>query len=62
MLAPIPLITLAIAVAEWRSLNRNGHAGAFAGATGLFLMSYLGIVISLWPFVVPRHYTLWQAA
>ena len=62
VLAPIPLITLAIAAGEWRSLNRDGHAGPFAGALGLFLMSYLGIAISLWPFVVPRHYTLWQAA
>ncbi len=61
-LAPIPVITLVIAAAEWRSLNRDGHAGPFIGAMGLFLMSYLGIVISLWPFVVPRHYTLWQAS
>ena len=62
VLAPIPIVTLAIAAAEWRSLNRNGHAGPFIGAMGLFLMSYFGIAISLWPFVVPRHYTLWQAA
>ena len=62
VLAPIPAVTLAIAAAEWRSLNRDGHAGPFIGAVGLFLMSYLGIAISLWPFVVPRHYTLWQAA
>ena len=25
-------------------------------------MSYLGIAISLWPMVVPRHYTFWEAA
>jgi cytochrome d ubiquinol oxidase subunit II len=29
---------------------------------GLFLMSYIGIAISLWPMIVPYHYTLWQAA
>ena len=62
LLAPIPLVTLAIAALEWRSLNRDSHAGPFASAMGLFLMSYLGIAISLWPFVVPRHYTLWDAA
>ncbi len=61
-LVPIPVITLGIAALTWRSLNRDGHAGPFVGAIGLFLMSYLGIAISLWPFVVPRHYTLWQAA
>ena len=25
-------------------------------------VSFLGIAVSLWPFVVPYHYTLWQAA
>ena len=25
-------------------------------------MSYIGIAISLWPYIVPRTYTLWQAA
>jgi cytochrome bd ubiquinol oxidase subunit II len=62
LLSPIPVITLAIAVAEWRWLNRDGHVGPFIGAMGLFLMSYIGIAISLWPFIVPRQYTLWQAA
>jgi cytochrome d ubiquinol oxidase subunit II len=34
----------------------------FAGAVGLFLMSYIGIAISLWPMIVPHHFTLWEAA
>ena len=25
-------------------------------------MLFLGIAISLWPMIVPYHYTLWQAA
>ena len=25
-------------------------------------MSFIGIAISLWPMIVPYHYTLWQAA
>jgi cytochrome d ubiquinol oxidase subunit II len=28
----------------------------------LFLLSFLGIAVSLWPFIVPYQYTLWQAA
>ena len=60
--SPIPVITAALAALEWRWLNRDGDAGPFLGAMGLFLMSYFGIAISLWPFVVPRHYTLWQAS
>ena len=26
------------------------------------MMSFIGIAISLWPIIVPYHYTLWQAA
>ncbi len=61
-LAPVPLVTLGLAIVTWRSLNRESDTGPFLGAFGLFLMSYLGITISLWPFVVPRQFTLWQAA
>ena len=62
LLVPVPLITLAIAWLEWRSLNRDSHAGPFIGAMGLFLMSYVGIAISLWPMLVPHRYTIWESA
>jgi cytochrome d ubiquinol oxidase subunit II len=34
----------------------------FSAAIGLFLISYLGIAISLWPMIVPHAYSLWDAA
>ena len=61
-LAPIPLATGLIAWATWTALGRPSELGPFAGAIGLFLMSYAGIAISLWPMIVPHHYTLWEAA
>ncbi len=61
-LSPIPIITALIALLEWRSLNRQSEAGPFIGAVALFLLSYIGIAISLWPMIVPHYYTLWQAA
>ncbi len=51
-----------IAFFVWRSLSGQSEAGPFIGAIGLFLMSYLGIAISLWPMIVPHHYTLREAA
>ena len=36
----------------------NSTVGPFAATVGLLLMSYLGIAISLWPYAVPRRYTL----
>jgi cytochrome bd ubiquinol oxidase subunit II len=61
-LSPIPILTLLVAIWEWRSLNNRSEIGPFAGAIALFLLSYLGIVISLWPMIVPYKYTLWEAA
>jgi cytochrome bd ubiquinol oxidase subunit II len=61
-LAPVPLITAALVWYVWRSLNNQSEYSPFLGALGLFLMSYLGIAISLWPMIVPGHFTLEQAA
>jgi cytochrome bd ubiquinol oxidase subunit II len=60
-LAPVPLITLAIAYWLWRSLEERELA-PFIAAMGLFLMCYLGLGISLWPEVVPHKISLWDAA
>jgi cytochrome d ubiquinol oxidase subunit II len=63
LLAPVPIVTAVIAVMAWRALGGWGTDGApFLFAIGLFLMSYLGVAISLWPMIVPGHYTIWQAA
>jgi cytochrome d ubiquinol oxidase subunit II len=61
-LSPVPLFTLILAIMEWRALNDHSEVSPFVVAVGLFLMSYIGIAISLWPMIVPHHYTLWQAA
>lgn len=61
-LSPVPIVTMAIALYEWRALNGRAEVAPFIGAMGLFLISYLGIAISLFPMIVPHHFTLWQAA
>jgi cytochrome bd ubiquinol oxidase subunit II len=59
---PVPILTAIVAVWVWRSLNNRSEAQPFIGAVLLFVMSYLGIAISLWPMIVPYKYTLWDAA
>jgi cytochrome d ubiquinol oxidase subunit II len=61
-LAPVPIITLALVWYAWHSLNTESEYGPFLASLGLFVMSYLGIAISLWPMIVPGHFTLHQAA
>jgi cytochrome d ubiquinol oxidase subunit II len=60
--APVPIITLAIAWATWNSLRKGGEYLPFIGAMGLFAMCYLGLGISLFPYVIPYSVTLWDAA
>jgi len=62
LLAPVPFITAGLVLYAWRSLNNQSEYGPFLAALGLFVMSYLGIAISLWPMIVPGHFTLEQAA
>jgi cytochrome d ubiquinol oxidase subunit II len=34
----------------------------FLAAQGLFALSYIGLLISFFPYIVPSSLTLWQAA
>ncbi len=61
-LSPVPIATALIALWEWYALSHRHELSPFLAAIGLFLLSFVGIAISLWPFIVPYHYTLWQAA
>ena len=62
VLAPVPLATASVAWLTWRALGSEAQAAPFLGAIGLFVLCYLGIAISLFPMIVPYHFTLWQAA
>jgi cytochrome bd ubiquinol oxidase subunit II len=62
LLSPVPLLTLLAAWWAWRSLSDRSEAAPFIAAICLFLLSYLGIAISLWPMIVPYSFTLWDAA
>ena len=61
-LLPIPVLTAVVAISIWLALGRDSEFWPFLGGILLFLLSFLGIAVSLWPFVIPYHYTLWQAA
>jgi cytochrome d ubiquinol oxidase subunit II len=61
-LAPIPAVTALIAAWLWRALARGHDVAPFVAAMALFAMCYLGLAISLFPYVVPHRLTLWEAA
>src|SRR6516164_8462442 len=59
---PVPVLSGVLALATWRSLGSKAEAAPFFGAIGLFVLSYAGIAISLFPMIVPYQLTLWEAA
>jgi cytochrome d ubiquinol oxidase subunit II len=59
---PVPVVTGLVALFAWRSIGRNDDALPFAAAIGLFLLGYLGLVISSFPYLVPPSLTIWDTA
>jgi cytochrome bd ubiquinol oxidase subunit II len=62
VLLPIPLFTLMLFNWVWRSIANGREYLPFLASLGIFLMGYLGLGISLWPWVVPYVFTFEQAA
>jgi cytochrome bd ubiquinol oxidase subunit II len=61
-LAPVPIATAAAALLTWRALDSRSEVLPFVGGIALFVLSFTGIAISLYPMIVPHHFTLWEAA
>jgi cytochrome d ubiquinol oxidase subunit II len=59
---PVPLLTVLTAWLVWRWTDTGREAAAFLGAIALFLLGYLGLVISTFPYLVPPSLTIWQTA
>ncbi|MFO7861535.1 MAG: cytochrome d ubiquinol oxidase subunit II [Desulfosalsimonas sp.] len=61
-LAPLPGASVVLIVLIWRHLRRGKEIGPFLMSFGLFFTGYLGIAISMWPYLVPFEITFRQAA
>ena len=59
---PMPLLVLWVAVGLWASLSGSRDWLPFGLALLLFLLTMIGLGISIWPDVVPGRVTIWQAA
>ena len=61
-LAPIPLITAYVVYRLFRDLEEGRHLRPFFLAIALFLLGYLGLGVSLFPYIVPPSLTIWDTA
>lgn len=61
-LSQVPFATFLLATGCWYALHRRFHSAPFFCSVGLFLLAYLGLIISIWPYIVPRALTYEEAA
>ena len=60
--APVPIAVASVTVLLLRSLANRQDYRPFFLTLALFGLSYAGLGISMWPYIVPRSITIWQAA
>jgi len=58
---PVPFVTALIAYFNWRWIAER-EVLPFLASIALFLLGYLGLVISVFPYLVPPTLTVWQTA
>ena len=60
--APVPLLVALAALALFRGLAGGRDVSPFLAAMALFVLSYIGLGISFYPYIVPPSITIWSAA
>jgi cytochrome d ubiquinol oxidase subunit II len=58
----IPAVTALVAFAAWRWLDSDRDVLPFLAVIALFLLGYLGLLISNFPYLIPPSLTIWQTA
>jgi len=60
--APVPILVAALAALLFRGLRAKAEVLPFLASLGLFVLCYIGIAISFYPYIVPTSVTIWEAA
>jgi cytochrome d ubiquinol oxidase subunit II len=60
--APVPVLVALCAFLLFRGLARKQELTPFLAAQGLFVLSFAGLCLSFYPYIVPSSITIWQAA
>ena len=60
--APVPVAVAAVTLLLLRALAAKRDYQPFFLSLALFALSYSGLGISMWPYIVPHSITIWQAA
>jgi len=58
----VPLLVAVCVAALWHGLTTDKHLQPFLAALGLFVLSFIGLGISFYPYIVPGALTIEEAA
>ena len=62
MASPVPLLVAVVGWFFWHSLHKEHEVTPSLCAQGWFLLSFIGLGISFYPYIIPLSVTIWQAA
>jgi cytochrome d ubiquinol oxidase subunit II len=57
-----PVMAGLCALQIFRSLRARREAMPFMATMGLFIFTYLGLLVTKWPYIIPPNHTIWDAA
>lgn len=60
--APVPALLGVCILALWQGLDARLDRQPFFAALGLFVLSFAGLCVNFYPYIVPSSVTIWQAA
>jgi cytochrome d ubiquinol oxidase subunit II len=58
----LPVMALFCAFVVFNSVRKRDEGMPFVATMGIFLFSYLGLLASKWPYIVPPKFTIYDAA
>ncbi len=61
-LSPVPLLAVLNAALLWRAVLRNYELQPFVLSLCFFALGFLGLIVGMWPNIVPPTLSIWDAA
>ncbi|UXI69175.1 cytochrome d ubiquinol oxidase subunit II [Tahibacter amnicola] len=61
-LSPVPILTAINAMLLWQAVIRNRELAPFVLSLSFFALGFIGLVLGVWPNIVPPSLSIWEAA